>query len=220
MVSKLRACCEQLSRWGNCKFNSLQNEILGLKQKLSSISSTFPSANWEEFRVVERYLNVLLGKEEQFWKQRSRVASLKDADKNTTFFHRKASSRKSKNEILGMTDLNRCWQTDLRLVDTIIGDYFYSIFTFIGQDFDKIRRVTNVIPCRVSPEVNENILKAFIEADIEEALAVIHPTKALGVGGIPAIFYHIYWGIVGAEVTKACLKVLNGGDSVESIIKW
>ena len=61
---------------------------------------------------------------------------------------------------------------------------------------------------------------AFIEADIEEALVGMHPTKALGVGGIPTIFYQIYWGIVGAEVTKACLKVLNGGDLVESITKW
>lgn len=41
----------------------------------------------------------------------------------------------------------------------------------------------------------------FTREDVEEALFQMHPTKALGCDGLPALFYQNFWHIVGEEVS-------------------
>lgn len=66
-------------------------------------------ATIEEIRSAKIDLNVWLDVEETMWKQRSRNMWLKLGDKNTSFFHTKASNRKARNYIMGLTDLDGVW---------------------------------------------------------------------------------------------------------------
>ena len=68
----------------------------------------------------EKKMNCLLDKEERYWRQRSWVSWLKDGDHNTKNFHRKASTRRKKNDILGLCDSNGCWQDDIGVVSGVI----------------------------------------------------------------------------------------------------
>lgn len=54
-----------------------------------------------KIRLLETEQERLLVLEEQYWKQRSRADWLKHEDRNASFFHKKASHRKAKNEIKG-----------------------------------------------------------------------------------------------------------------------
>ena len=47
------------------------------------------------------------------WKQWSRNRYLKEGDRNTSFFHTKASNRKQRNWIQGLEDDNGVWQEGL-----------------------------------------------------------------------------------------------------------
>lgn len=47
----------------------------------------------------------------------------------------------------------------------------------------------------------------------------MHPLKAPGPNGLPALFYQKYWDIVGRDVTSVALEVLNNGKSPEDINK-
>ncbi|XP_019054565.1 PREDICTED: uncharacterized protein LOC109115232 [Nelumbo nucifera] len=56
-------------------------------------------------------LNYLLETEELFWNQRSRSDWLRDADRNTAYFHIQATNRRWKNTIYGLYNDHGCWIT-------------------------------------------------------------------------------------------------------------
>ncbi|KAL5544765.1 hypothetical protein UlMin_008549 [Ulmus minor] len=132
-----------------------------------------------------------LGKDiyEQYWKQRSRVSWLRDRDKNTKFFHRKASNRRFKNEILGIYDENGCWQTEVGLVKSVFRDYFTAIFSSSNPSLELIKKVIDSIPCRVSEEENCYLLRPFVVDDMKAALFDMNPTKAPRFDGLPTLFF-------------------------------
>ena len=60
-------------------------------------------------RLLEDEVNQLLDKEAKMWRQRSKVAWLHDGDRNTRFFHSKASQRRRRNYITKLYDANGGW---------------------------------------------------------------------------------------------------------------
>lgn len=61
------------------------------------------------FRELERRHSELLQTEETIWRQRSRAIWSKEGDKNTKFFHGKASQRKKVNELKKIKDATETW---------------------------------------------------------------------------------------------------------------
>ncbi|GAV87434.1 LOW QUALITY PROTEIN: hypothetical protein CFOL_v3_30860, partial [Cephalotus follicularis] len=96
----------------------------------------------------------LLEMEEIMWWQKSRVAWLKDRDKNTKFFHLKVSQRR-RNQISGIRD-----DQDHPLVN--------------------LPRVLDFIKAKVTSTMNEALCMAYRKEEVETALSQIHATKALG----------------------------------------
>ncbi|XP_030478273.1 uncharacterized protein LOC115695341 [Cannabis sativa] len=65
------------------------------------------------------------------------------------------------------------------------------------------------IPCRISTEENRCLLEPFTREEIKSTLFQIHPLKAPGKDGLPGLFFHKNWDLIGTEVTAACLEILN-----------
>lgn len=47
--------------------------------------------------------------------------------------------------------------------------------------------------------------------EVERALKQMHPTKALGLDGMPLLFYQHFWPTIGNVVTKTVINFLNRG---------
>ena len=82
----------------------------------------------ERYFGVSKQLDELLLKQEIFWRQRSRVSWLKHGDRNTKFFHSKASQRRRRNYIEGIKDANGVWVEEVEAVAKVASDYFMNIF--------------------------------------------------------------------------------------------
>lgn len=104
----LNRCTVALSKWGRDLNFSRKNRITDCKQALKEAYSNPHDINFDLVHSIEFDLNNLLEEEEIYWKQTSREEWLKWSDKNSKWFHRKASIRKNVNEISGILDFNGC----------------------------------------------------------------------------------------------------------------
>jgi hypothetical protein len=98
--SKLEGVSRQLTVWNRETFGSVRHQIRTLRRELGELRSR-PGRNgpsYEETKIVER-LAELLSREEVMWRQRSRIQWLSEGDRNTRFFHLRASQREKRNKI-------------------------------------------------------------------------------------------------------------------------
>ncbi|KAL5565121.1 hypothetical protein UlMin_028285 [Ulmus minor] len=219
LLDRIALCGKKLEVWGKDRFCHLNKEKKSLQEKISCLSSLHDPDSWKTLKECEKNLNSLLDKEERYWRQRSRVSWLKDGDRNTKFFHRKATARRKNNEILGFCDSNGCWQDDIGVVSGVIQRYFNNIFQSNCLTMDQINLVTDSIPTRVSPKMNNCLLKPFTEDDVKAAVFGMSPTKAPGFDGMSALFFQKYWQFVGQDVIRTCLGLLNSSCNMGMLNK-
>ncbi|KAK3218311.1 hypothetical protein Dsin_012281 [Dipteronia sinensis] len=99
----------------------------------------------------------------------------------------------------------------------IVVNYFCNLYTSVKPSSDNFERVTRTVQCRVSDGNRILLDRLFSVEEIRKAAFDMHPTKASGPDGLPALFYQRFWSAVGEGITSACLRCLNEGDSVDII---
>ena len=77
--------------------------------------------------------------------------------------------------------------------------------------------VLQLIQARVPDHSASHLSRPFSKVELHHALFQMHPTKAPGPDGKPALFFQKFWPVVGPSVTSAVLGVLNGVDEISHI---
>jgi hypothetical protein len=98
----LQKVMDVLHAWGRRKFGNVTRELSRMRRKLSLLYEE--DAPSDEIRGVLDAMNELMYREEMLWLQRSRISWLKEGDRNTKYFHRKAVWRACKNRIKSLKD--------------------------------------------------------------------------------------------------------------------
>jgi hypothetical protein len=78
-------------------------------------------------RVTDK-MDELLYREEMMWLQRSRLAWLKEGNKNTGYFHRQAVWRARKNRIKKLKDADGNWQEDPQALKHMTTDFLKNLY--------------------------------------------------------------------------------------------
>uniref|UniRef100_A0A803P4U9 Reverse transcriptase domain-containing protein n=1 Tax=Cannabis sativa TaxID=3483 RepID=A0A803P4U9_CANSA len=213
----LQGCGEKLHKWNKRQKSDLNKRIKELKDKIGWLSKSYCQADWLTMKKLENDLNCVEEKREMYWKQRSRALWLKHGDRNTKFFHYKASQRKRKNTIEGLYDDRLIWQTSFRKISEIAINYFQTLFSKSNHGVEIRDILVGCVPNRISSEENRLLLQPFDEKEVRDAMFQIHPLKAPGKDGLPGLFFQKNWELVGKEVTAACLDVLNNQADCSSL---
>lgn len=87
-------------------------------------------ATVQRVKQVEKDIKQVLSDHESFLRLRSRALWLKGRDKNTKFFHAKATRRRKNNIITSLFDKNTSWMESKTDMEQIIVRYFSNFFTF------------------------------------------------------------------------------------------
>ncbi|GAU51235.1 hypothetical protein TSUD_412370 [Trifolium subterraneum] len=164
------------------QIGNIRKEIKSVEEKLNDpISWDVAIDEIERVRELEKRHAELLQLEETIWRQRSRAVWLKEGDKNTKFFHGKASQRKKINEIVKSTKLM------------------------------EVQETCEVVKDKLSVDHREWCANPFTKEEVHEAIFQMHPLKAPGPDGLPALFYQKFWHVVGEDVQRLVLDILNHG---------
>jgi hypothetical protein len=155
-----------LHTWGNLKFGNVTRELARLRRKLEQLMRD--NAPTQTIRETTDAMNELLYKEEMLWLQRSRISWLKEGDRNTKFFHRKAVWRARKNRIKSLVDADGVVKDSPSDMERMATSYFQSMYT---RDTSlNAEHVTNLFDACISEDMNEMLCKIFSEVEIADAL--------------------------------------------------
>ena len=137
----------------------------------------------KELKGVRIKLNCWLEKENNIWRQRSRLNWFQSGDRNTSFFHAKASARLKKNFIEGILDENETWQEDDEKVEEVVVAYYNELFT--TSQPTKFSELLQAIQPKVTPSMNQALTKNFKAVEVKLALKQMYPPKVPGSDGMP-----------------------------------
>lgn len=160
-----------LQLWSKEEFDGKKRKVDGLINKLKEAKKK--NLKWEngnEIRKIERQINNFLIDEEIYWKQRSMADWLREGDKNTKYFHHKASARKRKNKIWGVEDKDGKWTEDTQEVEREFCDFYYNLFTTSCPSQDHITTALLSLEPNMNDEMRSQLDEPFTVEEIKVAL--------------------------------------------------
>ncbi|KAL5762889.1 hypothetical protein ACOSP7_019153 [Xanthoceras sorbifolium] len=168
---KLVSCADRLENWSKVKFGSMKKAI---DRKRCEINLLY---DWQQTNQVlndiktrERELESLLSKEELYWKQRSRVDWLLAGDKNSKFFHRRASARKKKNLISSLLDGRGVRRESEQGMSSVVFDYFSDLFKSIQPSSSDFSAASSFLERKVDAHMVGRLGEAFTRAEVPTSL--------------------------------------------------
>ncbi|XP_071680173.1 uncharacterized protein [Lolium perenne] len=209
VASSLQSVMNNLYTWKREHFKWVPKEMEKKRALLASLQDATDTGSMTAREGLEREMDELLYREEIMWMQRSRVAWLREGDRNTKFFHRRASWRKKKNQIRKLKRPDGSWTCDAREMEGLATDFFQNLYT--RDESINPHIITDMLQPCVDEGMNENLCAPFSEKEISDALFQIGPLKAPGPDGFPARFLQRNWDLLKSEVVLAVQRFFEDG---------
>ncbi|XP_024159346.1 uncharacterized protein LOC112166695 [Rosa chinensis] len=211
--AKIRATGQELMDWHIKEFENHKVELKVIQEKLTYImKAPYSPEQYEEQRSLHVKQNQLLTQQEKYRRQRSRAIWLKEGDQNSAYFHRRASNRRSKNTIKGLTNESGEWSSEPDDIKRLLLTYFQGIFHSESSNTEAIQTVLAATPSKVTAAMNESLMQPYSDEEIKKALFQRHPSKSPGSDGMSPFFYQKYWDMVSLDVCNAVRNSLEKGE--------
>jgi hypothetical protein len=220
VAAALRRVQGALRSWSKKNFGSVTKEIEALRGELEE-RQLDPMVERQEIRRITDRMDELLYREEMMWLQRSRLTWLKEGDRNTKYFHKKAVWCARKNRIKNLKDSTRIWREDTQELQQISRDFFQTLF--VVDPCIAPNELIELTEPKITEEMNHQLCKEFTDQEIADALFQMGPLKAPGTDGFPARFFQKHWDTLRADVVLAVKKfftnvVMPSGINDTSIV--
>ena len=99
--AKISRCSNKLKKWSRDHFGNVTKQLKEKSEQLQRAEESSAGGNGHDLVIsIRKEVQELLLREEKMWRQRSRTSWLKEGDRNTRFFHSKASQRRRRNSLV------------------------------------------------------------------------------------------------------------------------
>ena len=198
LFEKIKRCRFALLDWSRATFGHSQTQLKEKEQRLEELCQLNNADHVNTIKELKGEISTLIHQEELAWRQRSRSIWLPAGDKNTKYFHQRASQRRRKNQILGVLDSEGNWCTSEDRIAQVAESYFQNLFT--SAHSNNIDSVLRTVERRITPQMNDNLTQRYTTKEVRYALFQMHPSKSPGPDGMSPFFFQKYWHIVGTDV--------------------
>ncbi|KAK8590495.1 hypothetical protein V6N13_057388 [Hibiscus sabdariffa] len=165
LQGKYEAIGDSLRSWQTDRRVSSTKRMSDLQGFLNScMQGTITDEAKTDFLEAKREHKSLLDKDEAYWAQRARVTWLTQGDRNTVYFHARASGRRKKNRIRGLFDESGIWTDKQAEVAGVAMRYFSTLFSS-SQPTPNSTLLSNIDHC-ISSDANSSLLRPFTDVEI------------------------------------------------------
>lgn len=200
-----------MNQWG-CKLRTkFWDQIETCRQNLEAIHHLKGPANVAHYTKIQEKLNLLIAKEESYWRQRSKVFWLREGDINSKFFHSSTKARKTVNKISSLSRDDGVMVHSHKDMSDVVVSYFSNFFQANDNCID-ILPIINNFPHSVSFYNNDILLSPFTLEEFRVALFHMNSQKSLDPSGLKTTFYKIFWHLCGPEVFYSSITWLETGS--------
>jgi len=185
---RLKDVSGRLQRWERTTFGNVRWELhkLTAEQEHMQSDPLRVGPSHAELKIKERIME-LNHREEILWRQRSRIMWLAEGDKNTRFFHLRASRRRRRNKITKLKKADGEFTADEQEMRAVTMDFYENLFR--SEGVHNMDAVLDTVPSKVTPDMNNKLLMPFTEAEVKEALFSDVPHKGPRTRWLPGIFF-------------------------------
>ena len=159
VCNKIKECRKRLLAWSKNSLCSLGKNIEEKRNRLQVLEENNKDATWAKCEALRHEISILIEKEEIYWKQRSRISWLHEGDRNTKFFHAKASARRKKNLIVSLKEMDGTVIEQHSDIERGIIQHFSTLFQ--SSNPNAIEEVVAHIPRVVTLEMNDWLVRDF-----------------------------------------------------------
>ncbi|XP_019438892.1 PREDICTED: uncharacterized protein LOC109344584 [Lupinus angustifolius] len=218
LSSKLRRLKSALKIWNNEVFGNIHQIVKDAMTEVESIQSCINvlQHNHEDMQMLlddevtaQRHLLKVLGMEEEFWREKSRINWHTQGDRNTAFFHRITKIRQVAKS-MNLLRHNEVILSDQEEIANHALNYFVDLFASPNVTSAN-SLIADVIPSIVSDDENYMLVKDPSVDEIKGAVFAMNGNGAPGPDGFGGCFYQHYWDIVGLDVCNSVLQFFKHG---------
>ncbi|XP_060963263.1 uncharacterized protein LOC115705899 isoform X2 [Cannabis sativa] len=202
VFKKIGATRVALLQWKRTQFGKTDEEIKALELKLDRIQQLpAGSRDWNLECDTRRNLNEARTRKAVYWKQRARIAWLKDGDKCSKFFFLSAAIRGRRNAIECILNKHNVWIYERELIGQEFLDFFKDVFS--GSNYDRQVDCGHLFKEKISLANQVEVVGCPSREEIRNTLFAMSNHKAPGPDGMSVLFFKHYWESVGEDFCDA-----------------
>eukprot|EP00253_Pinus_taeda_P032656 PITA_32656 len=198
LKSAIKQWARELASSERKRRTDLLSEIEIWHKEKEQMQPTTDDIEKEKRMFMELYRQNCIEEEEH--RLNSRCLWLKAGDKNTSFFHNNAMTRRARNQI-DKIEVNGRDLQDQEEIKKAALDHFQALLTADPQHQDSTAFLSS-IESKIKEEHNRDLEQEPTEEEIREAIFSMQQDKAPGPDGFTVAFYRQHWEIIKKDFVR------------------